>query len=144
MSGEINNNLDCCIDANKQRCTFTVGMIPSFIYDEEKRKKYIIESIKRDEYKYNTAKSNVELAKKQEVDMKKYVKQIIDKEGKIMKERKRFLKSHKTDLKKCDKEIALLKKQLKTLKKRLSVCNKKSRCPRGTRKNKKTGICEKK
>ena len=42
------------------------------------------------------------------------------------------------------KEIEDYNKQLKIFKKRVSVCNKKARCPNGTRKNKKTGKCEKK
>ena len=91
-----------------------------------------------------TPRKELDRAKKQESDMKKHVKYVTDKENKKIKELNKNMKNCKETIKNWDKEIADYKKQLKIFKKRVSVCNKKARYPNGTRKNKKSGKCEKK
>jgi chromosome segregation ATPase len=144
MFREINNKLDCCIYDNEKWCKSAINRIPHLIKEIKEKQKDWETKCKHSENAYKIAQTNIEHAKKQEGDMKKYVKYVTDKENKTMKEIKQRIKRDKKTIKKWDKEIADYNKQLKIFKKRVSVCNKKARCPNGTRKNKKTGKCEKK
>ena len=144
MSREINNKLDCCNRENEQWCKSAIDMIPYYIKDIKEKQQRWGERYKQFENGYNVTKANIEHAKKQESDMKKHVKYVTDKENKKIKELNKDMKNCKKTIKNWDKEIADYKNQLKIFKKRGSVCNKKARCPNGTRKNKKSGKCEKK
>jgi len=144
MSREINNKLDCCNRENKEWCKSAVDMIPYYIKQIKEKQQNWGEYYKNSENTYNIVHSNIKNVEKQELDMKKYFKQVKETENKKMKDLMESMKNYKKTIKNWDKEIEDYNKQLKIFKKRVSVCNKKSRCPNGTRKNKKSGKCEKK
>lgn len=144
MSREINNKLNCCKSENEKWCKSALDMIPYQIKQIKEKQERWGERCKNIENQYNLTKTNLEREKKKANDMKKYIKYIINKENKKMKELNKDMKNCKETIKGWDKDIADYKKQLKIFKKRVSVCNKKARCPNGTRKNRKNGKCEKK